>query len=299
MSKTVSLVLGCGAARGLAHIGVINVLLEQGYKISSISGTSMGALVGGLYAADGLNEYTEFVLSFKKVDFFKYINLSVLTSSGVVKGDLIINTLKSIIGNINIEELPIPYTAVATDINRGKEVWLQEGRLYDAIRASIAIPGVFSPHKIGQRLLVDGGIVNPVPVMPLLDREADIVIAVDVNGAQAEMPEQENHKEAKPQGEYQQKIDAFLQAMQKRFNLEDANSEQQLSTTDVLLKSFTTMQASLARYKLAANQPDLLISIPRNVCEAHEFYRAEEIIKSGTWWARRALETAHFNNNGI
>lgn len=297
MSKTVSLVLGCGAARGLAHIGVINVLREQGYQINSISGTSMGALVGGLYAADGLEEYTEFVRSFKKTDFFKYLDLSVFASSGVVKGDLILNTLKSIIGNINIEELPIPYTAVATDINKGKEVWLQEGRLYDAIRASIAIPGVFSPHKIGHRLLVDGGIVNPVPVMPLLDREADIVIAVDVNGAQAEMPEFENHREPKQLAEYQQKIEAFLQAMQKRFNLEGASTEQQLSVTDVLLKSFTTMQASLARYKLAANQPDLLISIPRNVCEAHEFYRADEIIKSGAWWAERALETAHFNNN--
>jgi NTE family protein len=296
MSKTVSLVLGCGAARGLAHIGVINVLREQGYQINSISGTSMGALVGGLYAADGLDEYTDYVRSFRKVDFFKYLNLSVFSSTGVIKGDLILDTLKSIIGNVNIEELPIPYTAVATDINRGKEVWLQEGRLYDAIRASIAIPGVFSPHKIGHRLLVDGGIVNPVPVMPLSDAEADIVIAVDVNAAQAEIPEQKIHKEPRDVSEYEQKIEAFLESMQKLFNMEDTNTEQQLSVTDVLLKSFTTMQSALARYKLAANQPDVLISIPRNVCEAHEFYRAEEIIKSGAWWAERALETAHFNN---
>ncbi len=297
MSKTVSLVLGCGAARGLAHIGVINVLREQGYQINSISGTSMGALVGGLYAADGLDEYTEYVRSFKKVDFFKYLNLSVFSSTGVIKGDLILDTLKSIIGDVNIEDLSMPYTAVATDINRGKEVWLREGRLYDAIRASIAIPGVFSPYKIGHRLLVDGGIVNPVPVMPLSDTEADIVIAVDVNGAEAEMPELKNHNEPREESDYQQKIEAFLEGMQKLFNLDDENTEQQLSVTDVLLKSFATMQSSLARYRLAANQPDLLITIPRNVCEAHEFYRADEIIESGTWWANRALETARFQNH--
>lgn len=294
MSKSVSLVLGCGAARGLAHIGVIRVLLEQGYTITSISGSSMGALVGGLYAAGGLDQFTDIALSFKKGEYFKYLDLSLFAKSGVLKGDIIINTLKNIVGNVRIEDLPIPYTAVAADINRGKEVWLQEGRLYDAIRASIAIPGVFTPYKIGSRLLVDGGILNPVPVMPMSDPDADITIAVDVNGAEADLPEIANNKPLKPVPAYQQKIDEFLNAMQKRFDIDLNSKDQQIGVTDVLLKSFYTMQATLTRYKLAANQPDLLISIPHNMCEAHEFYRAEEVIKSGAWWARRALETARF-----
>lgn len=295
MSKTVSLVLGSGAARGLAHIGVIRVLRDNGYSISSISGTSMGALVGGLYAADGLDEFTDIALSFKKVDFFKYLDLSLFAKSGVLKGDIIIDTLKTIIGDIGIEELPIPYTAVATDINRGREVWIQEGRLYDAIRASIAIPGVFTPHRIGHRMLVDGGIINPVPVMPITNSEADITIAVDVNAAEAEIPDIGRKKKLKPVTPYQQKIEKFIGAMQQRFDKDIAIKKQELGLTDILLKSFTTMQATLTRYKLAANQPDLLISIPRNICEVHEFYRASELIEAGTWWTRRALETARFN----
>ena len=294
MSKSVSLVLGCGAARGLAHIGAIRVLREQGYSISSISGTSMGALIGGLYAAGGLDEFTDIALSFKKVDFFKYLDLSLFAKSGVLKGDIIIDTLKKIVGDIAIEDLDIPYTAVATDIKSGREVWLREGRLYDAIRASIAIPGVFTPHRVGNRLLVDGGIINPVPVMPISDPDADITIAVDVNAAEAEIPVLENSGNLKPVPDYQVKIEKFLQAMQKRFEIDVVSKEEQLGLTDVLLKSFSTMQATLTRYKLAANQPDLLISIPRNMCEVHEFYRAAELIKSGAWWTQRALETARF-----
>jgi NTE family protein len=295
MSKSVSLVLGCGAARGLAHIGVIRVLHEQGYNIASISGTSMGALVGGLYAAGGLGEFTDIALSFKKVDFFKYLDLSLFAKSGMLKGDIIIDTLKKIVGDVTIEDLSIPYTAVATDINSGREIWLREGRLYDAIRASIAIPGVFTPHRIGNRLLVDGGIINPVPVMPISDPDADITIAVDVNGPPADIPSLSSHNGSlKPVPAYQQKIEKFLQAMQKRFDIDVNSKNEQLGLTDVLLKSFATMQESLTRYKLAANQPDLLISIPRNTCEVHEFYRAAELIENGSWWTRRALETARF-----
>lgn len=294
MSKSVSLVLGCGAARGLAHIGVIRVLREQGYNIASISGTSMGALVGGLYAAGGLEDFTDIALSFKKVDFFKYLDLSLFAKSGVLKGDIIIDTLKKIVGDVTIEELSIPYTAVATDINSGREIWIREGRLYDAIRASIAIPGVFTPHRVGNRLLVDGGIINPVPVIPISDPDADITIAVDVNGPQADIPALGSSKDLKPVPAYQHKIEKFLQAMQKRFDIDVASKNEQLGLTDVLLKSFATMQETLTRYKLAANQPDLLISIPRNICEVHEFYRAAELIESGSWWARRALETARF-----
>lgn len=298
MSKSVSLVLGCGAARGLAHIGVIDVLEQQGFKIASVSGTSMGSLVGGLYAAGGLDEYREFVLSFRKVDFFKFLDLSPLGSSGMLKGDIIIDTLRNIVGDLRIEDLAMPYTAVAADINTGKEVWLQHGKLFDAVRASIAIPGVFTPHKVGHRLLVDGGIVNPVPVMPLSHSSTELTIAVDVNAPEADIPQHHEQETRSRNGSvYRQQIEKFFQSVQKRFDLEwdnktEALEHDELGVTDILLRSFTTMQTALTRYKLAANQPDVLISIPRNICEVHEFYKAEQVIEQGAWWAQRALETA-------
>ena len=303
MGKSVSLVLGSGAARGLAHIGVIEVLQRHDLEIKSISGTSMGALIGGLYAAGGLEEFTEFARAFRKVDFFKYLDLSPFGSAGWVKGDIIIDTLKDIVGDIRIDELPIPYTAVAADINTGREVWLQKGRLFDAIRASIAIPGVFTPHRINGRMLVDGGIVNPVPVMPGSDTSTDLTIAVDVNGHEAETPHHPEYHKKKPVPDYQKKVEKFFEAVQKRFDIDVSKNSKseppgnELSLSDILLRSFTTMQATLTRYKLAANQPDILISIPRNICEVHEFYKAELAIDTGIWWTERALETAKLYNH--
>ena len=142
--KTVSLVLGSGGARGLAHIGIIQWLEERGYEIESIAGSSMGALVGGIHAIGELDAYTHWVKALRQIDVLRLLDFS-FQKSGLIKGDRVISVLKELTGDRNIEELPISFTAVATNVNDQREVWLNHGSLFDAIRASIAIPTIFTP----------------------------------------------------------------------------------------------------------------------------------------------------------
>jgi len=293
MGKQVTLVLGGGAARGLAHIGVIRVLEDEGFDISAITGTSMGALVGGIYAAGKLDKYTAWVTSLTKKDVIQYLDISFSAKSGILKGDLIIEALRDFVGDISIENLPIPFLAVATDLKARKEVWITKGDLFDAIRASIAVPGVFTPYRIAGRWMVDGGLLNPVPVTPAAQTLSGITIAVDVTGSRSANPfgeiESTNH-EHPPQ--LRKKIDDFLDSIQEYLGTDSPREDDHPTLSDVLINSFETMQETLSRYKLAANPPDLLISIPRNICAAHEFFRAPELIEAGAWWTHRALETA-------
>ena len=293
MEKRVTLVLGSGAARGLAHIGAIRVLEEEGYAISAITGTSMGALVGGIYAAGKLDRYVDWVGSLAKKDVLKYLDVSFRATSGILKGDLIIELLRDLVGDVLIENLPLPFLAVATDLTARKEVWLTKGNLFDAIRASIAIPGVFTPQRIAGRWLVDGGLLNPVPVTPASQILTGAIIAVDLAGHRSANPLGKNiiRSAEQPPG-FRKNIDEFLESMKNLLGPELPKRDNHPSLSEVLLDSFETMQETLSRYKLAANPPDLLISIPKNICAAHEFYRASEIIEAGAWWARRALETA-------
>jgi NTE family protein len=173
-------VLGSGGARGYAHIGAIEELLAQGYDIRSVAGSSMGALVGGVYAAGKLGEYRDWVKALQRFDVLRLLDWT-FTGGGLIKGDRIVDKLKDLIGEINIEDLPLTYTAVAVDLMAQREVWFSRGSLFDAIRASIAIPTVFRPHHYQGRTLVDGGLLNPVPITPTLRDLTDCTIAVDVN----------------------------------------------------------------------------------------------------------------------
>lgn len=293
MKKQVTLVLGGGAARGLAHIGVIRVLEEAGFEISAITGTSMGALIGGVYAAGKLEQYTDWVRSLTKRDVLRYLDVSFRATSGILKGDLIIETLRELVGDVSIEDLPVRFIAVATDLTARKEVWLTKGPLFEAIRASIAIPGVFTPQRIAGRWMVDGGLLNPVPVTPAAQVLTGITIAVDVTGPRSANPlgDVVSIKHEKPT-QIRHKIDEFLESIQSRLGMESTKGDDYLALSEVLINSFETMQETLSRYKLAANPPDLLISIPKNTCAAHEFFRASELIEAGAWWSRRVLETA-------
>ncbi|MCV6611153.1 MAG: patatin-like phospholipase family protein, partial [Amphritea sp.] len=178
---TVSLILGSGGARGLAHIGVIHYLEENGYKIESISGCSIGALVGGIYAAGQLDQFESWVRAITKLDILALLDLS-WSKTGLVKGDRIINTLIDLVGDIHIEDLPIRYTAVAADVNKEREVWMNSGRLFDAIRASISLPMFFTPHYYNGAHLIDGGVLNPVPIAPTFSDKTDMSIAVNLGG---------------------------------------------------------------------------------------------------------------------
>ncbi|MDZ7633627.1 MAG: patatin-like phospholipase family protein [Bacteroidales bacterium] len=180
MGKNVALVLSSGGARGFAHIGAIKVLEREGYKITSVAGTSMGALVGGIYASGQLKEFEEWVTTLDVMEVLKLTDISI-SGKGFVKGNKVIDKMKEIVPDRDIEDLLIPYSAVATDFIRGKEKVFTTGNLFDAIRASISIPTVFQPFLIGSDYYVDGGLVNPIPINRVKRNEGDLLAVVDVN----------------------------------------------------------------------------------------------------------------------
>lgn len=173
--------LGSGGARGYAHIGALQVISERGYDVVAISGTSMGALVGGLYASGHLEEYTTWVTGLRQLDILRLVDLS-LSSGGAIRGEKVFAVVRELLGDTLIEDLPIAYTAVATDLLAQREVWFQDGPLADAIRASVAIPSLFTPVVTANQLLVDGALMNPVPILPTLSAQADYTIAVHLSG---------------------------------------------------------------------------------------------------------------------
>ncbi|OBI54248.1 esterase [Mycolicibacterium fortuitum] len=177
----VALALGSGGARGYAHIGVIDELSARGYEVVGVSGSSMGALVGGLHAAGKLDDFAEWARTLTQRAVLRLLDPSI-SAAGILRAEKILDAVREIIGEATIEELPIPYTAVATDLIAGKSVWLQRGPVDSAIRASIAIPGVIAPHVLNGRLLGDGGILDPLPMAPIAAVNADLTIAVSLSG---------------------------------------------------------------------------------------------------------------------
>ncbi|WP_409271304.1 patatin-like phospholipase family protein [Pseudomonas sp. KCJK9111] len=179
MNKRVALVLGSGGARGYAHIGVIEELERRGYEIACIAGCSMGAVVGGIYAAGKLEQYKRWIESLDYLDVLRLVDVSF--SLGAIRGDKVFGQIRKIVGDIDIEQLRIPYTAVAADLTNQQEIWFQEGCLHQAMRASAAIPSLFTPVVQGNRMLVDGGILNPLPIVPVVSSHCDLIIAVNLN----------------------------------------------------------------------------------------------------------------------
>lgn len=287
--RRVSLVLGSGGARGLAHIGIIRWLEESGYRIESISGASMGALVGGIYAAGQLDTYRDWVCALHRTDVLRFLDLS-FSAGGLFKGDRIMDTLKEMVGQHAIEDLPIAYTAVATDIDRQREVWISKGPLFDAIRASIAVPTIFTPHEYKGLTLLDGGLLNPIPIAPTFRDFTDLTIAVNLNGDPATRHEALEEKAAETRdagdGDLRSRILQFLDNIGE--SLLDPG-EQALGMFDLVSRSFETMQNAIAAGKLAAYSPDVVIDVPRNACGSHEFHRAREMIDLGYRLASRSV----------
>jgi len=324
---TVSLVLGSGGARGYAHIGVIEELESRGFSIRSIAGSSMGALIGGVYAAGKLKTYTEWVRPLQRFDVLRLLDWTI-SGGGFIKGDRIIGVLKNLICEINIEDLPIPYTAVAVDLDVQREVWFSHGSLFDAIRASIAIPTIFRPYHHEGRLLVDGGLLNPLPVSPTLRDLTDCTIAVDINapaeplygpsiddessadksiadklagnadrGAAGQASPEMLPEAPKPapsdvqRAGYRTRIAEFIESMMEKRERNAALSEP--GAFELFARSLDTVQETITRLKLAAEPPDLLITIPRNACAFYEFHRADELIEIGRRRTREALARWH------
>lgn len=287
--KTISLVLGSGGARGHSHIGVIRALEERGLPILNIAGTSMGSVVGGIYAAGELETYTEWAYRLDKGDVVKLLDFS-FTWTSIFKGERIIEVLRELVGDRKIEDLDKGFTAVATSLEDQREVWLNDGSLFRAIRASTAVPGVFAPVDLDGRTLVDGGLVNPIPIAPTLNDSTDLTIAVNLSGS-VDKRDQQRTKEAKPRqaaddAGYREKISSFVSNL-----LEDDDPQPEApDAADLLVKSIDVMQGAIARLKLAAYAPDLVIKIPRDACSFFEFHRAEEMAELGYERACKALD---------
>ena len=267
----ISLVLSGGGARGYAHIGIIEELKAQGFKIKSISGTSMGSVIGGLEACGKLDNYKKWVTSLDFLDIFKF-----LKSPFKLDGDKIFEKVRELSGkDFKIEEIPIKFTAVATDLTKKREVWFQRGDLFKAMQASSAIPGVFDPVVINKRLLVDGGVLNLMPIAPVMSDLNDLIIAVDLYA---------------PERELDFKISKETEDIQEL--LEDIWSKMFSEKETPMNKSIDLMMDVIYRYRKAEYTPDLEINVPKNIAKWYDFHKAPVLIEIGKFIAKEAIEKA-------
>ena len=296
--KRIALVLGAGGARGLAHIGVIEALLARGHTITAVAGSSMGALVGGIHAAGKLEAYRDWAGRLERNDVIRLLDVT-FGAPGFIRGDRVIATLRDLVGEHLIEDLPIPFVAVATDLATQREVWFQRGPLFDAIRASIAIPMVFTPHEVNGRELVDGGLLAPLPVAATRAFQCDAVIAVDLNARSGATPalrpmalregEMFNDDVPVPVAGWRARVASWFAAPPLPEGSEPAAPSGGLaSVLDLLSRSMDTMHSQITRLHLAQDPPDLVIRIPRDSASFYEFWRASELRDQG----RRAAEAA-------
>lgn len=210
--KTIALTLGSGGARGYAHIGAIEVLEERGYKIIAVSGCSMGALIGGMYAAGKMQDYKDWVTGLGQFDVLKLLDVT-FNSMGAIRGEKIFSVVRDMLGDTRIENLPLPYTAVATDLLAHKEVWFQEGPLDQAIRASVAIPSVVTPLVLNGRVLVDGALLNPLPIIPTISSHADMVVAVNLSGEEDRRQKMQDAVFTRPRHDQPGEIEEWVERM--------------------------------------------------------------------------------------
>jgi NTE family protein len=332
--QRVALALGSGGARGYAHIGVINELRGRGYQIVGVSGSSMGALVGGLHAAGSLDEFADWAKTLTQRAVLRLLDPSI-TAAGVLRAEKILDAVRDILGEVTIEELPIPFTAVATDLIAGRSVWLQRGPVDTAIRASIAIPGVIAPYVLDGRLLADGGILDPLPMAPIAAVNADLTVAVSLNGGENDTGRYDR-TDAEPRvttewlNRLLRSTSALLDTNAARSLLDTptarsvlgrfgSGSESEadergdgvlvedgpeftavprLGSFEVMNRTIEIAQAALARHHLANHPPDLLIEVPRTACRSLEFHRAAEVIDLGHELAADALNALERRASG-
>ncbi len=295
---TVSLVLGSGGARGLAHIGVIKWLVENDYQIKSISGSSIGALIGGIYASGHLDKYEKWVRGINKMDIISLLDIA-WRSDGLVRGDKIINTLVELLGDQLIEDLPLSFTAVASDIKNEKEVWINSGSLFEAIRASISMPLFFTPVKRNGGVLIDGGVLNPMPIAPTFGDQTDLIIAVGLGGCKEKRvvktaSKQPEKPSALQQDHIHKKIMGFINRFRNGQKIKEVKTPEKAldwGALDIVNQALDAMQSTITRQKLAAYPADYIIEIARNSCTILEFDRAQEMIALGYQKAQLALPT--------
>lgn len=281
MKKKIALVLSGGGARGLAHIGAIETLESHGYEITSIAGCSMGALIGGMYAAGKLPEVKDWVLALDRRKVLSLVDFS-LSLTHLVKGDRVMEALKEIVPDVNIEDLPISYTAVATDWNSGKEVVFDHGSLYDAIRASISIPLFLNPVRREDMLLVDGGLVNSLPLNRVVRHSGDLLFGINVSthDYQGELLMQQ-FVERKLLSKSMPA--AVMNRIMKHF--EGIN----INYVTLLMRTIAIMLEQNTRQQILISRPDLVVQVPMKRYGVFDFDKAAAILQIGKHKTSRAL----------
>lgn len=283
MKQKVALALGSGGARGMAHIGVIQELIASGFEISSIAGTSIGAMVGGFYAAGILDPFCEKVSTMTKRDFWHYIDLTI-NSGGFIKGDRIFDTIrKDFTGDVAIGDLGILFTAVATELRTSTLHTIEEGSLFKAIRASISVPDVLTPTEVDGRRLVDGAVLCPIPIKQVKRQRGDMLIAVSLSGQGPDVIPQ-----VKKSAVEQKELTSFKEKLFRFFTFQKPGISVEYFQTIAL--TIELMQRELSRLNLELHPPDMLIEIPTHLATPWEFYKANELVEAGRQEARKAIK---------
>jgi NTE family protein len=277
MSRHVALVLSSGGARGFAHIGAIKVLESNGFKITSVAGTSMGALVGGVYASGRLKEFEEWVSGLDMMEVLRLTDIT-LSNKGFVKGTRVIEKLREIVHDHDIEELPIPYCAVATDLIRGCERIFTAGSLFSAIRASISIPAFFQPFMIDNSYYVDGGLVNPIPINRVKRTGGDLLAVVNVN---SDIP----HVRIETSGEEENRPKGYLRRI-RNLNAHAGrhipkNRKDDIGILNLNYRSISIMLNQIASLTLMNYHVDIMVQVSKESYGTYDFYKAGEIIREG------------------
>lgn len=287
MKQKVALVLSGGGARGMAHIGVIEELIERGYEITSIAGTSMGSVIGGVYAMGKMQEYKEWMYTLDRRKVLGLIDFT-LSTDGLIKGNKVFKAMQKFIPDQNIEDLNIPFCAIAVDLVRKNEVVINEGSVYEAMRASVSIPNVFIPVKKGDSLLVDGGVLNNIPLNRVQRTEGDILVAVNVN---ADVPavklkpwSSDDHEDVKTYTKRFKQIQNYLQKYYPR------HKEDRVGYFNLMNRTFTLMTQQLAKNSLSKYDPNIIINISHDTCGIFDFYKSKEIVETGRHFAKEVLE---------
>ena len=278
MKQKVALVLSGGGARGIAHIGVIEELESRGYEITSIAGTSIGSVVGGIYASGKLDVLKKWLFTLDKLKVLNMVDFS-FSKQGLVKGDRVSGRMKRLIADTQIEDLRIPFAAVAVDLVHSKEVVFRSGSMYEALRASVSIPTIFTPVKTEDGLLVDGGVMNNVPIDRVERTPGDILVAVDVNASiPVNKPAITKKEEKARQSLYRKKMLEFQQHLR---GSGPKSSGHNLGYFDLINKTLSLMTHHTARLLMEKHMPDILIEVSHDSCEMYDFYKAEEMVEIG------------------
>ena len=292
MKQPISLVLSSGGSKGLAQIGAINELEKQGFQISSVSGSSIGSVIGGLYAMGKLPEYTDWVKTLNKKAIWGLMDFTVSTY-GLLKGEKVFDKMKTFIPDMPIEKMNIPFAAVATDILNEKEVVFKSGSFYEAVRASVAIPAILTPVKYKGTILVDGGVLNPVPIEHVARNENDILVVVSLYGEKKEIDKKSTI--TKDKNQISSKFTGLFKSLSRVINTGDKKS---LGYFSLLNASTSAMVHKLAKQNIEKYKPDIIISIPYDTSRTFDFHRAEKLIKMGESAANKEI-SKYFNSKKL